>query len=154
MTRPCPTRTARRPFNRPRLDRLEDRTVPTGWPVILGGTGDDMGRSVATDALAQADLRRYNRGRIRFRGGAVVVTQVTLTLDQAESEALRDWTQRTGRAPEELLGEVVRRFLAPPAQAGWQAALRQVAGIWKDRDDLPPLSELRGEWERRITGTP
>jgi hypothetical protein len=89
---------------------------------------------------------------IRLWGGIPVATQVTLTLDDVESEALRDWARRTGRPPEELLGEVVRRFLAPRAQADWQAALRQVVGVWQHRDDLPHLSELRGEWERRTSG--
>jgi hypothetical protein len=78
-----------------------------------------------------------------------VTTTVTLTLDQQESAALSDWAHRTGRSPEELLGEVVRRFLGSPSPSDWQAALRQVVGVWKDRDDLPPLTELRGEWERR-----
>jgi hypothetical protein len=77
------------------------------------------------------------------------MTTVTLSLDDAESDALRDLAEQTGRSPEELLGEVVRRFLTPPARSDWQSALRQAAGIWKGRDDLPPLSELRGEWERR-----
>ena len=73
---------------------------------------------------------------------------VTLTLDDRESAALSDLTRRTGRSPEELLGDVVRRFLAPPGPSDWQVARRHAAGLWKDRTDLPPLSELRGEWER------
>jgi hypothetical protein len=73
---------------------------------------------------------------------------VTLTLDEQESATLNDLTRRTGRSPEELLGDVVRRFLAPATAADWRAAWRQAAGIWKDRTDLPPLAELRAEWGR------
>jgi hypothetical protein len=78
-----------------------------------------------------------------------MTTTVMLTLDEQESDALRDLTRRTGRPPEELLGEVVHRFLVPASPSAWPAALRQVSGIWKDRDDLPSLTELRGEWDRR-----
>jgi hypothetical protein len=77
-----------------------------------------------------------------------VTTTVTLKLDDRESDALSDMTRRTGQSPEELLGDVVRRFLATPGQSDWRAAWHQAAGLWKGRTDLPPLAELRGEWER------
>lgn len=32
-----------------------------------------------------------------------------------------------------------------------RALLRQAGGMWKDRDDLIPLEELREEWGRRIS---
>ena len=77
-------------------------------------------------------------------------TTVTLTLSDRDADALRDLTRRTGRSMEELLGEAVHRFLAPPSPGDGPDAVRRAAGIWKDRDDLPSLAELRGEWERRV----
>jgi hypothetical protein len=79
------------------------------------------------------------------------MTAVTLMLDQEESNALGDLSRRTGRTPEEILGEVVHRFLTPSTRTDWQSALRQATGIWKDRNDLPPLTELRREWDRRVS---
>jgi hypothetical protein len=77
-------------------------------------------------------------------------TTVTLTLNDGDAAALRDLTRRTGRSSEDLLGEAVHRFLAPPTAGDWPAAVRRAAGIWKDRHDLPSPADLRGEWERRV----
>jgi hypothetical protein len=41
-------------------------------------------------------------------------TTVTLALDDRGAAALRDMMRRTGRTAEELVGEAVHRFLAPP----------------------------------------
>jgi hypothetical protein len=78
-------------------------------------------------------------------------TTVTLTLNDRDADALRDMQRRTGRTAEDLVGEAVHRFLAPPTAGDWSAAVRRAAGLWKDRDDLPSLADLRGEWERRVT---
>jgi hypothetical protein len=30
----------------------------------------------------------------------------------------------------------------------WRKAWRRIAGMWKDRDDLPDFDELRKTWDR------
>jgi predicted DNA-binding protein len=75
-----------------------------------------------------------------------MTAQIELT--ESEEKALDHLAQQTGKAPEVLIQEAVRRYLGQSWQEDWRAALRQTQGIWKDRDDLPSLEELRGEWER------
>ena len=41
-------------------------------------------------------------------------TIVTLKLNDRDADALRDLTRRTGRTADDLVGEAVHRFLAPP----------------------------------------
>jgi hypothetical protein len=50
-------------------------------------------------------------------------TTVTLTLNNRDADALRDLTRRTGRTAEDLVGEAVHRFLAPPTAGDWSAAV-------------------------------
>ena len=71
-----------------------------------------------------------------------------ITLDETESERLRVLSQRTGRAEEELLREALDLLTAQIAHRNRRALLSQAKGIWKDRDDLPTLDELRSEMDR------
>ena len=73
-------------------------------------------------------------------------TQITLT--DSANEALEVLSQLKGKKPEELLQEAVEQMLEPYQQENRLAALRQARDLWKDRDDLPTLEELRSEWNR------
>lgn len=73
-------------------------------------------------------------------------TQITLT--DAEKQALEVLSQLKGKTPEVLLQEAVGQMLEQYQQEKRLAALRQARGLWKDRDDLPTLEELRSEWNR------
>lgn len=72
--------------------------------------------------------------------------QVTLT--ESEREALEILSQLKGKTTEELVHEAVEQMLEQYRQDKRLAALRQARGIWKDREDLPILEELRSEWNR------
>ena len=48
-----------------------------------------------------------------------------------------DGDEPRGEAPE-----------SPANLEEWRERLQRVHGIWKDRDDLPSLEELRAEWDR------
>lgn len=76
----------------------------------------------------------------------MVRTQIYLT--EAQQRSLRAMAGSTGRKQSELIREAIDRFVADGATTQYHASLRQGAGIWKDRSDLPDFSALRAEADR------
>ena len=72
-------------------------------------------------------------------------TQVNLS--EEELRALKSVSRRLERTEEELVHEAIIRFLEEQKE-DWRSKLRRAHGIWKDRDDLPDLRELREESNR------
>ncbi len=71
-----------------------------------------------------------------------------LALSPADSDAVRQLAQRTGRAETELLHEAVAALMRQASAANRLAALRQARGIWEDRTDLPDFDRVRTEgWD-------
>jgi predicted DNA-binding protein len=68
------------------------------------------------------------------------------TLSPADSEAVRQLAQRTGKTEAEVLHEAVEKLMQQAALESWQAALRQVEGMWADH---PDAQQLRAEWHGR-----
>jgi Arc/MetJ-type ribon-helix-helix transcriptional regulator len=68
---------------------------------------------------------------------------IQITLPETECERLRDLSQRTGKSEGELLREALDLLSAQLMSRDRLDRLRRAKGIWKDRDDLPELSELR-----------
>ena len=77
------------------------------------------------------------------------MTTAQVTLTDEESQALQTLSQIKGVAPEVLLHEAVESYLGHHRSGHRLAALRQARGIWSQRQDLPALTELRREWDRR-----
>lgn len=73
----------------------------------------------------------------------------SLTLSSADSEAVRQLAQRTGKPEAELLHTAVEKLMQQAALESWQAALHQVEGLWADHPDAPDTRQLRAEWEGR-----
>jgi hypothetical protein len=63
-------------------------------------------------------------------------------------ERLRDLSRRTGKPKEELLREALDLLTARLTSQDRLDRLRRAKGIWKDREDLPALSDLREEMNR------
>jgi hypothetical protein len=76
----------------------------------------------------------------------------TITLTEAERAWLQLVSKRTGKGPQELLQEALDLLADRYSASDRLGSLRQARGIWKDRDDLPNLMELRAEFDRRETG--
>lgn len=72
----------------------------------------------------------------------------TVTLNESEAERLQTLSESTGKTEEELLREALDLLTAQVAHQERRALLNQAMGIWKDRDDLPSLDELRSEMDR------
>ena len=76
----------------------------------------------------------------------MVRTQIYLT--QAEHDGLRAAAGRTGRKQSELIRDAVDRFLDQTGDQRREAVLREAAGMWKDRDDLPDFAAIRRSADR------
>ena len=73
-------------------------------------------------------------------------TEINLT-DQ-ERNALQEISRRTGKTEGELVREALDQFIAQFQNEDQRKLMQKARGIWKDRQDLPSLQELRNEWDR------
>lgn len=79
----------------------------------------------------------------------MVRTQIYLT--EQEQQALRALAARTGSTQSELIRLAVDGYLHRVQGTGLREDLMAAAGLWRDRNDLPEVHDLRAEWERRWT---
>jgi hypothetical protein len=83
----------------------------------------------------------------KFSGGAKVVrTQIYLT--ERQREELAAMAKTAGKKQSEIIREAIDRLIEQEGQCRREAVLREAAGIWKDRKDLPDFRILRMEWDR------
>jgi len=76
----------------------------------------------------------------------MIRTQIYLTDRQrAELEAI---SKTLGKKQSELIREAVDRFIDQTGHNRREIALKEAAGIWKDRTDLPDINAIRTEWDR------
>jgi predicted DNA-binding protein len=83
---------------------------------------------------------------IYIRGNGMIRTQIYLT--EEERSALNTLSLQVGKKQDELVREAVDNLISRYSQSRSQEVLDRVAGIWKDRDDLPDFENLRKEWDR------
>jgi len=76
----------------------------------------------------------------------MVRTQIYLT--KQERDALLNLSRESGKKQSELIREAIDAFLAENAAAQRGDALKRLAGIWRNREDLPDFQRLRAEWDR------
>jgi len=76
----------------------------------------------------------------------MIRTQIYLTeLQRSELAAI---SQTFGKKQSELIREAVDSFIAKAGHSRRKIVLREAAGIWKDRSDLPDFKAIRAEWDR------
>jgi chromosome segregation and condensation protein ScpB len=76
----------------------------------------------------------------------MVRTQIYLTERQrAELAAI---SKAFGKKQSELIREAVDRLIEQTGISRRETILRETAGIWKDRTDLPDFKSIRKEWDR------
>ncbi len=73
-------------------------------------------------------------------------SQITLT--EVNVDRLRVLSQNTGRSEEDLIREALDLLAIRLERQSRLASLRRAKGVWRGREDLPDLSELRDEWDR------
>jgi len=77
----------------------------------------------------------------------MVRTQIYLT-DQQRDE-LSTLAKRSGKKQSELIRDAIDHLLHQSGHGQREAALREAAGMWKGRTDLPDFEATRAEWDRR-----
>ncbi|WP_319523710.1 ribbon-helix-helix protein, CopG family [uncultured Desulfosarcina sp.] len=73
-------------------------------------------------------------------------TQIYLTEKQRAELAMI--AKQFGKKQSEIIREAIDHFIDQTGQSRKEAALREAAGIWKDRKDLPDFRAIRSEWDR------
>ena len=76
----------------------------------------------------------------------MVRTQIYLT--ERQRDELAAIAKTAGKKQSELIREAVDRLIDQAGRSRREAVLREAAGIWKDRTDLPDFKQTRAEWDR------
>jgi len=76
------------------------------------------------------------------------MTANQIHLTDAECQLLHSMAQLTGKPENELLHEALELLKVRVDLENRLYLLQKARGIWRDRDDLPALSELRNEMNR------
>lgn len=76
----------------------------------------------------------------------MVRTQIYLTKRQRDE--LAAIAKAAGKKKSELIREAVNRLIDQESCSRREEVLREAAGIWKDRSDLPDFKATRTEWDR------
>jgi Arc/MetJ-type ribon-helix-helix transcriptional regulator len=76
----------------------------------------------------------------------MIRTQIYLT--ERQRDELTAIAKTAGKKQSELIREAVDRLIDQAGRSRREAVLREAAGIWKDRTDLPDFKAMRPEWDR------
>jgi hypothetical protein len=76
----------------------------------------------------------------------MIRTQIYLT-DKQRAE-LSAMAKDSGKKQSEIIREAIDRLIHQTGQSRKKTALREAAGIWKNRKDLPDFRVIRSEWDR------
>jgi len=76
----------------------------------------------------------------------MVRTQIYLT--ERQRNELAAIAKTAGKKQSQLIREAIDRLIEQAGPSRREAVLREAAGIWKDRTDLPDLKAMRAEWDR------
>jgi len=76
----------------------------------------------------------------------MIRTQIYLT-EQQRNE-LATIARSFGKKQSELIREAIDRLIDQTGKNRRELVLREAAGIWKDRTDLPDFKSIRAEWDR------
>ena len=77
----------------------------------------------------------------------MIRTQIYLT-DYQRFE-LEIMSKTLGKKQSELIREAIDRLIEQTGQSRRESTLREAAGIWKNRTDLPDFNSIRSEWDRK-----
>ena len=76
----------------------------------------------------------------------MIRTQIYLTEHQRNE--LATIAKSFGKKQSELIREAIDRLIEQTGKNHREMVLREAAGIWKDRTDLPDFKSIRAEWDR------
>jgi metal-responsive CopG/Arc/MetJ family transcriptional regulator len=76
----------------------------------------------------------------------MVRTQIYIT--ERQRDELAAIAKAGGKKQSELIREAVDHLIDQSSRSRREAVLRESAGIWKHRTDLPDFKATRAEWDR------
>ena len=76
----------------------------------------------------------------------MVRTQIYLT--ERQRNKLAAIARASGKKQSELIREAIDRLIDQASQSHCESILRETAGMWEKRTDLPDFKALRSEWDR------
>jgi len=76
----------------------------------------------------------------------MIRTQIYLTEHQRNE--LATIAKSFGKKQSELIREAIDKLIDQTGKNHRELVLREAAGIWKDRTDLPDFKSIRAEWDR------
>lgn len=76
----------------------------------------------------------------------MIRTQIYLTEHQRNE--LAALAKSFGKKQSELIREAIDRLIDQAGKSHRKQVLNELAGIWKDRTDLPDFISIRSEWDR------
>jgi hypothetical protein len=76
----------------------------------------------------------------------MVRTQIYLT--EKQRDKLAAIAKTVGKKQSELIREAIDRLIDLSGSDHREMVLREAAGIWRDRSDLPDFNSIRAEWDR------
>jgi len=76
----------------------------------------------------------------------MVRTQIYLT--EKQRDKLSAIAKTVGKKQSELIREAIDRLIDLSGSDHREMVLREAAGIWRDRSDLPDFNSIRAEWDR------
>jgi Ribbon-helix-helix domain len=76
----------------------------------------------------------------------MVRTQIYMT--KSQRDGLKAIAKAAGKKQSELIREAIDRLIEEVSGGRRETILREAAGIWKDRKDLPDFRAVRAGWDR------
>ena len=76
----------------------------------------------------------------------MVRTQIYMT--ESQRDGLKAVAKAVGKKQSELIREAIDRLIEEVSGSRRETVLREAAGMWKDRKDLPDFRAVRAGWDR------
>ncbi len=78
----------------------------------------------------------------------MIRTQIYLT--KKEKKAIERLSDERGTTQSNIIREAIDEYVAEKKPSQKKKSLKDFAGIWKDKKDIPDVDKLRDEWEERL----
>lgn len=78
----------------------------------------------------------------------MIRTQIYITKE--EKEALEKLSKERNTTKSNIIREAIDQYVADTTLEEKKEKLNAAFGMWKDRDDIPDVRELREGWSRRL----
>ena len=79
-----------------------------------------------------------------------IMIRTQVYLEESASKALKSIAEQTGKKQNELIREAIDSLIAVTQINDRKTSFKMAKGIWKDRDDLINIEDIRKEWDRRL----